>query len=127
MEIAHLNEDGIFSELLSVENYEVAYQAQPCNALKRPYIYNMRADRQDNFRQSKAKHAISPVSHITFKGESADAWNGHSCTKYLPRIEGVTIEEEDRGYNIGKRGNEEEINRPSMANINRHQGQMGVR
>lgn len=94
--------------------------------LKGP-AYNMRANRQDNFRQSKAEHATSPVSHITFKGESVDAWNGHSCTRYLPRTEGVTIEEEDPGYNIGKRGNEEEINRPSMANINRHQGQMGVR
>lgn len=39
----------------------------------------------------------------------------------------VTIDEEDRGYRIGNRGNEEEINRPSIANINRHQGQMGVR
>lgn len=35
--------------------------------------WNMRVDRQDNSRQSKAEHAISPVSHITFKGESVDA------------------------------------------------------
>lgn len=38
MEIAHLDEDGIFSKLLSVEDYKVAYQAQPCNALERPYM-----------------------------------------------------------------------------------------
>lgn len=38
MEIADLDEDGIFSELLSVEDYKVAYQAQPCNAVERPYM-----------------------------------------------------------------------------------------
>jgi hypothetical protein len=112
--------------LLSAENYEVAYQAQPCDAFQDP-IYNMRAGRQHNFEQSKAEHAISPVSHITFNGVKVQMLETVILVQGIPHKLGNTIEEEDRGYKIDERGNEEEINRPSIANINRHHGQMGVR
>lgn len=68
MEIAHLDEDGIFSELLSVENYKVAYQAQPCNALERPYMeYEGRRGRQ--FRGRVKQSMLSLQSHISLSRE----------------------------------------------------------
>jgi hypothetical protein len=63
MEVAHPGEEYL-ANLLSAENYEAAYQAQPCDALQDP-TWNMRAGRQHNFEQSEAVHAISPVLSLS--------------------------------------------------------------
>ena len=124
MEMAHSGEGRIFSQLLTAGYYEAAY-AQPCNALE-DQTWNTRAIGRHDFEQSKAEHAISPVSHHFQRVE-------RYMLETVISVQGISHEAKELPLRkriddkIGKRGNEKEMNRPGIANINRHQGQMGVR
>ena len=124
MEMAHSGEGRIFSQLLTAGYYEAAY-AQPCNALEDHMAYKGHWAAQFRAESSRACYRSSLTYHFQrverYMLETVISVQGISHeAKELPLRKRI----DDK---IGKRGNEEEMNRPGIANINRHQGQMGVR